>query len=133
MALTILFNTGLNFSEGKLISSLPFQNTLIHDKLSKNNQGIELLTSHNCKWRHYTHSPVKDQPRRLHSRLECIRIKATTSYMETKTKKENIISISFYLNCDETYKVAKTSRITESRKVAYLVMQLEEEFEFYFN
>ena len=25
MALTILFNTGLNFSEGKLISSLPFQ------------------------------------------------------------------------------------------------------------
>ena len=53
--------------------------------------------------------------------------------METKTKKENIISISFYLNCDETYKVAKTSRITESRKVAYLVMQLEEEFEFYFN
>ena len=49
MALTILFNTGLNFSEGKLISSLPFQNTLIHDKLSKNNQGIELLTSYNCK------------------------------------------------------------------------------------
>ena len=58
MALTILFNTGLNFSEGKLISSLPFlscseascfyiQGYIIYNKVSSQKKNNMVLKKQN--------------------------------------------------------------------------------------